>query len=79
MNDDWQNFANRVHAKPFPEDRDLPTVRKFGERIKWRSLIDSWEPKTSSDIRISRLSFYPNKGSTEWFEYEFEEPQEIKL
>ena len=78
MNADWQNLANRVHAKPFPEDRDLPTVRSSVKGANGRSLIDSWEPKTSSDIRISHLSFHPNKGSTEWFEYEFEEPRKIK-
>ncbi|MGB0655750.1 MAG: sulfatase-like hydrolase/transferase [Pirellulales bacterium] len=78
MDDEWQNFANRVHAKPFPEERGFPAVRSSVKGANGRSLIDSWEPKTSSDIRISHLSFYPNKGSTEWFEYEFEEPQEIK-
>ena len=41
------------------------------------ALLDGWEPKTSSDQRVPRLSFHPKKGSTEWFEYEFEAPQEI--
>ena len=77
MNDEWQNFVNRVHAKPFPEDRDFPTVRSSVKGANGRSLIDSWEPKTSSDQRVSRLSFHPKRGSTEWFEYEFEIPQEI--
>ena len=35
------------------------------------SLLDSDEPSSSSDYRISRLSFHPKKGSLEWVQYEF--------
>ena len=77
MDGEWQNFAKRVHAKPFPEDRDLPTVKSSVNGANVAAILDGWEPKTSSDIRVPRLSFHPKKGSTEWFEYEFETPQEI--
>ena len=39
MNDDWQNFANRVHAKPFPEDRDCRLCEVQAKGSNGRSLI----------------------------------------
>ena len=42
------------------------------------SLLDADEPASSSDYRISRLSFHPKKGSTEWVQYEFPEATRIE-
>lgn len=42
------------------------------------SLLDADEPASSSDYRISRLSFHPKKGSTEWVQYEFPEATQIE-
>ena len=48
------------------------------EKADIQSLIDGNEPASSTDFRINRLSFHPKRGSSEWLEYTFDAPKEIK-
>ena len=71
----WNGFADRVNAKPFPETRNGPRVTSSMPGANVTALIDGIEPASSSDYRVPRLSFHPHRGTTEWAQFEYEEPQ----
>ena len=58
--------------------QDLPTITSSVEEANVVSLLDADEPSSSSDYRISRLSFHPKKGSSEWVQYEFPKATRIE-
>ena len=51
--------------------QDKVKITSSVEEAEVGSLLDANEPSSSSDYRISRLSFHPKRGSTEWVQYEF--------
>ena len=72
---EWNRFADRAKVKPFPETRNGPKVTSSLPGANATALIDEIEPSSSSDYRVPRLSFHPNRGTTEWVQFEYEEPQ----
>ena len=74
----WSRFADRANVKPFPETRHAPRVSSSVRGANVTALIDEDEPASSSDYRIPRLSFHPNRGSTEWVQFQFSEPGTFK-
>ena len=50
--------------------QDKVKITSSVEEAEVGSLLDANEPSSSSDYRISRLSFHPKRGSTEWVQYE---------
>ncbi|RPF89749.1 MAG: arylsulfatase [Roseibacillus sp. TMED18] len=77
LSKEWHKFAEQNDVKPYPERRGAPTIRASVKEAQVGALYDAKEPSSSSDYRIRRLSFHPNKGSVEWVEYEFEAPENI--
>ncbi|MEO0414737.1 MAG: sulfatase-like hydrolase/transferase, partial [Verrucomicrobiota bacterium] len=75
---DWNEFADRANVKPFPETRNGPKVTSSVPGANATALIDGTEPASSSDYRLPRLSFHPNKGTTESVTFEYQEPQTLK-
>lgn len=73
----WNQFAGRANVKPFPETRGRSRVTSSIPGANVTALIDQIEPSSSSDYRVPRLSFHPNRGSTEWVQFEFAEPKTI--
>jgi hypothetical protein len=41
------------------------------------ALSDKLVPRSSNDQSISRMTWWPRKGTTEWVQYDFEKPREI--
>ena len=72
---EWNRFANRTNVRPFPETRNGPRVTSSVPGANATALIDGIEPASSSDYRIPRLSFHPNRGTTEWVQFEYAEPE----
>ena len=72
---EWHQFAERVNVKPFPETRNGPKVISSIPGANATALIDGIEPASSSDYRIPRLSFHPKRGSAEWVQFEYSEPE----
>ena len=72
---EWNRFAARANVKPFPETRNGPRVTSSLPGANATALIDKIQPTSSSDYRVPRLSFHPQRGSTEWVQYEFAQPQ----
>lgn len=75
---EWERFADRANVRPFPETREGPRVVSSLPGANATALIDGTEPSSSSDYRVPRLSFHPNRGTTEWVQFEYEEPQTFK-
>jgi len=46
-----------------------------GDTVK--ALSDGLTPEHSNDQTIPRFTWWPNKGSTEWVQYEFEKPRKV--
>ncbi len=57
--------------------QDKVKITSSVEEAEVGSLLDANEPSSSSDYRISRLSFHPKRGSTEWVQYEL--PAAIRI
>ena len=70
----WNRFADRANVRPFPETRGGPRVSSSIPGANVTALIDEIEPTSSSDYRVPRLSFHPRRGSTEWVQFEYLEP-----
>lgn len=49
------------------------SVRGFGVRV----LNSAFEPSTSHDIGANRFTWTGKKGTTEWVEYDFDQPQSL--
>lgn len=71
----WNRFADRANVWPFPETRSGPRVTSSIPGANATALIDGIEPTSSSDYRVPRLSFHPNRGTTEWVQFEYAEPE----
>jgi hypothetical protein len=41
------------------------------------AVADGFEPKSSNDEAVSRMTWWPHKGTTEWIEYDFPEPRKV--
>lgn len=41
------------------------------------SINDQWEPSASNDHSVSYLHWWPNKGTTEWAQYDFAQPETV--
>lgn len=65
-------------ARPLPNpsiaSRSRPTAS--GEKNA-ASINDQWEPTNSNDHSHPYLHWWPNKGTQEWVEYEFEKPTTV--
>lgn len=48
------------------------------ERDTVTAANDGVLPKRSGDHDVSRMTWWPNKGSAEWLQYEFEQPETLK-
>ena len=72
---EWNRFAERANVKPFPETRNAARVISSVPGANVAALTDPMEPASSSDYRLPRLSFHPNRGSTEWVQFEYAELQ----
>lgn len=75
---EWHGFAERANVKPFPETRNGPRVTSSLPDANATALIDGNEPSSSSDYRVPRLSFHPNRGTTEWVQFEYQQPQKFE-
>ncbi len=72
---EWHRYAERAGVKPFPETRNGPKVTTSLPGANATALIDGIEPASSADYRLPRLSFHPQRGTTEWVDFEYAEPQ----
>ncbi len=68
------------------EDLPDPTLASTAELTAshtWHSdsieaVADGQNPKSSGDHDIARHTFWPNKGTAEWIQYEFAKPTALK-
>ena len=44
-----------------------------------RAVNDLLEPRRSSDHEVPYYHWWPNKGTTEWIQYDFDTPQEVSI
>jgi DUF1680 family protein len=49
----------------------------FGKHVE--AVNDQLEPKSSIDYDVPFYYWWPNRGTTEWIQYDFEEPAEISM
>jgi hypothetical protein len=44
-----------------------------------RAVNDQLEPRRSGDHEVPFYHWWPNKGTTEWIQYDFDTPQEVSI
>jgi arylsulfatase A-like enzyme len=74
----WRTHATRVNVTPVPERRNRPVLRASVSSADANVLLADRQPATSSDIRVPRLSFHPKRGTVEWVELDFPQPEQIE-
>ncbi len=93
LKEKWTAWAKRVDALPFPEARQhasqKPTIYKTRKGTTLatshvfkndtlRGVLDKTLPKKSNDKSQPKHTFWPRKGTREWMQVSFREPQKLR-
>ncbi len=67
---------SKARILPQPTIASNSRVSASGEK-NGSPINDQWEPSESNDHSVSYLHWWPNKGTTEWVQYDFAQPERI--
>jgi len=55
------------------------TASYFYPNESLSSILDEYEPENSHDINVSRCTFFPHKGTAEWFQINFPKKRKVEI
>ena len=62
---------------PAPTIAHKSTVSVSGDARSTWAVNDQWFPDSSNDHKVPFLHWWPNKGNTQWVQYDFDSPQSV--
>ena len=69
--------GTQEEADPLPMPTIASQAKSSASRGNAHALNDQREPKSSGDHTHPFQHFWPNKGSAEWLQYDFDKPHEV--
>jgi DUF1680 family protein len=67
---------SKARILPQPTIASTSRVSVSGDK-NGAAINDQWEPKDSNDHSVSYLHWWPNRGTTEWVQYDFTKPETV--